>query len=44
LANIAREQDRPLHWHSETEQFIDDPEASRLLDRPRRKGFDLPLK
>jgi hypothetical protein len=43
LANIARELNRPLRWDPETEQFIDDPEANRLLDRPRRKGFDLPL-
>lgn len=43
LANIARELNRPLRWDPETERFIDDPEANRLLDRPRRKGFDLPL-
>ncbi|MCA9123323.1 MAG: hypothetical protein H6822_08235 [Planctomycetaceae bacterium] len=41
LANIARELNRPLRWNPEAEQFVDD-EANRLLDRPRRKGFDLP--
>ena len=42
LANIARELNRPLRWNPEAEQFVDDDEANRLLDRPRRKGFDLP--
>jgi predicted dehydrogenase len=42
LANIARELKRPLRWNPESEQFIDDEEANSLLDRPRRKGFELP--
>lgn len=43
LANIARELNRPLRWNPEPEQFIDDnDEANRSLDRPRRKGFELP--
>ena len=42
LANIARELNRPLRWNPEAEQFVDDDEANRLLERPRRKGFDLP--
>jgi len=43
LANIARELNRPLRWNPREEQFVDDKEANLLLDRPRRKGFELPL-
>ncbi|MEZ6067127.1 MAG: Gfo/Idh/MocA family oxidoreductase [Planctomycetaceae bacterium] len=42
LANIARELNRPLRWNPDTEQFVDDNEANQHLDRPRRKGFELP--
>jgi predicted dehydrogenase len=42
LANIARELQRPLRWDPEAERFVDDKEADQLLDRPRRRGFDLP--
>ena len=42
LGNIARELARPLRWEPTTERFFDDPEADRLLDRPRRPGFELP--
>jgi predicted dehydrogenase len=42
LANLARELNRPLRWNPETEQFVSDQEANRSLDRPRRKGFELP--
>lgn len=42
LANIARELNRPLKWVPAREQFLDNPEANALLDRPRRKGFELP--
>lgn len=42
LANLARELNRPLRWNPETEQFATDAEANLLLDRPRRKGFELP--
>ena len=41
LANIVRELDRQLDWNPETERFLDD-KANALLDRPRRKGFELP--
>jgi len=41
LANIARELTRPLRWNPKTERFVDDEEANHLLDRPRRKGFEL---
>ena len=42
LANIARELNRSLKWDPKQEQFVDDPEADRLLNRPRRTGFELP--
>lgn len=42
LANIARELNRPLRWNPDTELFVDDNEANQHLDRPRRKGFELP--
>ncbi len=42
LANLARELNRPLTWDPKQERFVADPEADALLDRPRRKGFELP--
>ena len=42
LANIVRELGRPLKWDPTQEQFTDDAEANKYLERPRRKGFELP--
>ena len=42
LANIAREVGRRLRWDPKWEVFVGDEEANRLLDRPRRKGYELP--
>lgn len=42
LGNIARETGRRLTWDPEREQFVGDAAANELLDRPRRKGFELP--
>jgi predicted dehydrogenase len=42
LANIARTVGRPLRWDPTREQFIDDEAANQYLNRPRRKGFELP--
>ena len=42
LLNIARELGRRLQWNPDTEQFVNDDEANKLLDRPRRKGYELP--
>lgn len=42
LANLARELGRTLRWNPKNEQFLDDPEADKLLTRPRREGFALP--
>ena len=42
LANIARELNRPLRWDPTRGPFVDDEEADRRLERPRRPGFELP--
>ena len=42
LANIAREVGRKLHWDPAKELFVDDAEANKYLNRPRRKGYELP--
>lgn len=42
LGNIARWVGRKLRWDPVKEIFPDDPEANAYLDRPRRKGFELP--
>jgi predicted dehydrogenase len=42
LANIARACGRKLRWDPKAEQFVGDDEATALLDRPRREGFELP--
>jgi predicted dehydrogenase len=42
LVGITRELGRKLTWDPVKEEFVGDEEANRLLDRPRRKGFELP--
>ncbi|HOW70978.1 MAG TPA: Gfo/Idh/MocA family oxidoreductase [Phycisphaerae bacterium] len=42
LANIARQIGRRLRWDPEREVFPGDEEANAYLDRPRRKGWELP--
>jgi predicted dehydrogenase len=42
LANITRQLGRRVRWDPLTETFPGDDQANRLLDRPRRKGFQLP--
>ncbi|MBN1853309.1 MAG: Gfo/Idh/MocA family oxidoreductase [Pirellulales bacterium] len=42
LANIAREIGRKLVWDPDTETFPGDDEANAYLQRPRRKGYELP--
>lgn len=41
LGNIAFKTGKKLHWNSETEEFVDDGEASKLLARLARKPWDL---
>lgn len=42
LANIARQLRRKVRWDANAETFPGDDEANALLDRPRRKGCELP--
>ncbi len=42
LGNIARWLGRKLTWDPATETFPGDDEANAYLDRPRRKGYELP--
>jgi predicted dehydrogenase len=42
LVNITRELGRKLTWDAERERFENDAEANRLLERPRRQGYELP--
>jgi len=42
LANISYLVGRKLKWDAQSETIVGDPEASRLLSRPRRKGYELP--
>lgn len=42
LLNITRELGRSLRWDPDHERFVDDDEANQLLDRPRRRGYELP--
>jgi hypothetical protein len=46
LVNIVREIGRvgePLKWDPAGEQFTNCDEANKLLSRPRRKGYELPV-
>ena len=42
LVKIARWTGRRLHWDPAKETFVGDEKANEFLDRPRRKGFELP--
>jgi predicted dehydrogenase len=42
LVNITRWVGRRLKWDPAKEQFIGDKEANKLVNRPRRKGYELP--
>jgi len=42
LANIARQIGRRLRWDPDKETFPGDAEANAYVDRPRRKGWELP--
>jgi predicted dehydrogenase len=43
LVNITRQIGRRLNWDPAKEQFIGDDGANKLVDRPRRKGYELPV-
>ena len=42
LGNISMRLGRPLQWDPKKGQFIGDEEANTYLDRPKRKGYELP--
>ena len=42
LANIARQIGGKLRWDPDKEIFPDDEQANAYVDRPRRKGWELP--
>lgn len=44
LGNIARWVGRRLAWDPAKERFVNDEDACRFLDRPRRAGYELPAK
>lgn len=41
LGNIAYKLNRTLYWDPDNEVFVNDPEASRLIDRPRRGPWQI---
>ena len=41
LGNLAVQLDRKLGWNPRTETFVDDAEADRLVNRPRRSPWHL---
>ena len=43
LAAIAERLQRPIQWDPTTQQIVDDAEAQRWQDRPRRTGYELPI-
>jgi len=43
LVNICRDMQRKLQWDPKAEKFIGDREADKMLSRPRRKGYELPV-
>jgi predicted dehydrogenase len=43
LVNLCRTVQRKLKWDPVAEQFVGDEEANKLLSRPRRKGYELPV-
>jgi hypothetical protein len=42
LANIAYRTGHKIRWDGGRETIVDDGEAAQLLDRRRRKGYELP--
>jgi hypothetical protein len=41
LGTIAYTLQRSLKWNTQTQQFVDDPEANRYLDRARREPWQI---
>jgi predicted dehydrogenase len=43
LSGIAERLGRPIRWDPVAEQIIGDPVATRMMDRPRRAPYSLPV-
>lgn len=43
LSAISQRLGRPLKWDPKAEQILGDKEAIAMQDRPRRKGYELPV-
>jgi predicted dehydrogenase len=43
LAGISQRLGRPLRWDPAAENIIGDAEAKAMQDRPRRKGYEMPV-
>ena len=43
LSGIAERLGRPVRWDPVAEQIINDPVATRMMDRPRRAPYSLPI-
>ena len=43
LVGITRRLNRKLQWDPVKEQFVGDDEANKLVDLPRREGYELPV-
>lgn len=43
LAAIAQRLGRPIKWDPKAEQIVGDPDAATWQDRPRRKGYEMPV-
>ena len=41
LHHIAMKLKRKLNWDPVSEQFVNDPEATAMLSRPQRKGYEI---
>lgn len=42
LSGIAERLGRPIDWDPKSEQILNDADALRWMDRPRRAGYELP--
>ena len=43
LSGIAERTNRPIEWDPQKQVLLGDEAAARLLDRPRRAGYELPV-
>ena len=43
LSGIAQRLGRAIKWDPKTEQIVGDKDAAAMQDRPRRKGYEMPI-